>query len=120
MWVLGDDGDKIPDKPPAFTRPQHILGEINVPPPFKWIVVGGGFAADDKLKQAATINKLKKGENVMMIWTRQSSLQVQYDTFCWSSDLKYEPTDEDYKNANDSLAVEDTGKLTIIWADLKR
>ena len=30
----------------------------------------------DKLKQAATINKLKKSENVMMTWIRQSSLQV--------------------------------------------
>jgi len=34
--------------------------------------------------------------------------------------LKYEPTDGDYENADDGLAIEDTGKLTIIWADLKR
>ena len=121
LWVLGDDGDKIPDKPPAFVRPTHILGEINVPPPFKWIMVGDGFAANEKDKDAATVNKLKKGENVMMIWTRQSSLQVQFDTFCWSSDLKYEPTDDDYKNAKDkTLAVEPARKLTTIWADLKR
>ena len=35
--------------------------------------------------------------------------------------LKYEPTDEDHKIAKDkTLAVEDTGKLAIIWVDLKR
>ena len=84
-------------------------------------MVGDGWAADDKLKQAATINQLKKGKNVMMIWTRQSNIDVQFDTFCWSSDLEYEPTDDDYKNAKEGiLAVEPAKKLTTIWADLKR
>jgi hypothetical protein len=51
----------------------------------------------------------------------RSRLQVQFNIFCWSSDLKYEPTDEDHKIAKDkTLAVEDTGKLAIIWVDLKR
>ena len=121
LWVLGDDGDEIPDKPPAFKRPDHILGEINVPSPFKWIMVGDGFGADDKAKDAATVNQLKNGENVMMIWTRQSSLQVQYDVFCWSSELKYEPTDDDYKNAKVSAktAVEASNKLSLTWGKLK-
>ena len=38
----------------------------------------------------------------MMIWTRQGSLYVQYDVFCWSSDLKYEPTNDDHRNADDA------------------
>jgi len=79
-------------------------------------MVGDGFSANEKDKDVATVNKLRKGENVMMIWTRQSSLQVQFDTFCWSSDLKYEPTDDEDK----TLAVEPARKLTTIWADLKR
>ena len=25
LWILGDDGPKIPDKEPAFVRPDHII-----------------------------------------------------------------------------------------------
>lgn len=51
----------------------------------------------------------------------RSRLQVQFNTFCWSSDLKYEPTDDDHKIAKDkTLAFEDTGKLAIIWVGLKK
>ena len=57
----------------------------------------------------------------MMIWTRHGSLQVQYDVFCWSSDLKYEPTNDDHRNADDAkLTVKAKEKITTIWADLKR
>ena len=31
LWVLGDDGDKIPKDPPAFVRPNHIIFEENIP-----------------------------------------------------------------------------------------
>ncbi len=56
----------------------------------------------------------------MMIWTRQSSNMVQYDVFCWSSDLEYEPTDEDYDNAEEaSLPVNTIGLLTTTWGHLK-
>ena len=49
----------------------------------------------------------------MMIWTRQSSLNVQYDVFCWSSDLDCQPTDDDYKKAKEkTMAVEPVTKLT--------
>ena len=121
LWVLGDDGDQIPIEPPIFVRPDHIIGEVTVPHPFKWIRIGDGTAADEKGKDAATVNTLKSGENVMMLWTRQGSLEVQYDVFCWSSDLKYEATDEDYKKAKDhQLAIESKTKLTVIWAKLRR
>ena len=114
LWVLGDDGDKIPKDEPAFVRPDHIIFEENVPE-WAWMRTG------DFGKDAGTINELQDGENVMMIWTRQSSNQVQYDVFCWSSDLDYEPTDEDYENADEkTLPVEPEGLLTTTWARLKQ
>ena len=114
LWVLGDDGDEIPKDKPAFVRPDHIIFEENVPA-WTWMRTGD-FGQD-----AGTINELQKGENVMIIWWRQSSLQVQYDVFCWSSDLEYEPTDEDYENAEEkTLSVEPDGLLTTTWGRLKR
>jgi hypothetical protein len=114
LWVLGDDGPKIPDKEPAFVRPDHIIFEENIPPPFTWKKTG------DFGKDGGTVNKLKKGENTMMIWTRQSSINVQYDVFCWSSDLEYQPTDDDYKKAKEkTMAVEPVAKLTTAWSTIK-
>ena len=115
LWVLGDDGSKISVKEPAFARPDHIIFEENIPPPFTWKKTG------DFGKDGGTVNKLKSGKNIMMIWTRQSSLEVQYDVFCWSSDIEYQPTDDDYKKAKEkTLAVEPTKKLTTILAGLKK
>ena len=114
LWVLGDDGDKIPDAEPAFVRPNHIIFEENIP---EWTWKKTGDFGQD----AGTINELQDGENVMMIWTRQSSLQVQYDVFCWSSDLEYQPTDEDYEKADEkTLPVHPDGLLTTTWARLKQ
>jgi hypothetical protein len=114
LWVLGDDGDKIPDAAPAFVRPNHIIFEENIP---EWTWKKTGDFGQD----AGTINKLQNGENVMMIWTRQSSLQVQYDVFCWSSDLEYQPTDEDYEKADEkTLPVHPDGLLTTTWSRLKQ
>ena len=114
LWVLGDDGDKIPKDPPVFVRPDHIIFEENIPE-WTWKKTG------DFGKDAGTINELQDGENVMMIWTRQSSLQVQYDVFCWSSDLEYQPTDEDYEKADEkTLPVHPEGLLTTTWARLKQ
>lgn len=114
LWVLGDDGDKIPDAEPVFVRPNHIIFEENIP---EWTWKKTGDFGQD----AGTINKLQNGENVMMIWTRQSSLQVQYDVFCWSSDLEYQPTDEDYEKADEkTLPVHPDGLLTTTWSRLKQ
>ena len=117
LWVLGDDGDKVTKdlkNPPNFVRPDHIIFEENVPE-WAWMRTG------DFGKDAGTINALQDGENVMMIWTRQSSNQVQYDVFCWSSDLEYEPTDEDYEKAEaKTLSVEPDGLLTTTWGRLKQ
>ena len=114
LWVLGDDGNVIPKDKPVFVRPDHIIFEENVPA-WTWMRTGD-FGQD-----AGTINELQDGENVMIIWWRQSSLQVQYDVFCWSSDLEYEPTDEDYQKAKEkTLSVEPDGLLTTTWGRLKR
>ena len=114
LWVLGDDGDEIPDKKPAFVRPNDIIFEENVPA-WTWMRTGD-FGQD-----AGTINQLQDDENVMIIWWRQSSIQVQYDVFCWSSDLEYEPTDEDYENAEEkTLSVEPDGLLTTTWGRIKQ
>ena len=114
LWVLGDDGDEIPTDAPAFVRPDHIIMEENAPE-WTWLRTG------DFGKDGGTVNKLQDGENVMMIWTRQSSNQVQLDVFCWSSDLDYEPTDEDYENAASGVTdVNPEGLLTTTWARLKQ
>jgi hypothetical protein len=113
LWVLGDDGDKIPEVKPAFVRPDHIIFENNNPV-WTW-VRDGDFGLD-----GGTINKLKNGENVMIIWYRGSDLEDQYDVFVWSSDLDYEPTDDDYKNAKvKKLAVQPEDKLATTWAQIK-
>ena len=114
LWVLGDDGDEIPkEKPGHFQKNVEIIFEENTP---EWAWVRTGiFGAD-----GGTVNKLQDGENVMIIYTRQSSNLVQYDVFLWSSDLEYEPTDEDYENAEvASLPVHPKGLLTTTWGDLK-
>ena len=113
LWVQGDDGDEIPKVAPAFVRPDDIIFEEDVPV-WTWMPTG------DFGKDGGTINTLQAGENIMMIWTRSSSLEVQYDVFCWSSDLEYQPTDEDYeKAANKTLSVHPKGRLTTTWGNLK-
>jgi hypothetical protein len=114
LWVLGADGDEIPEVAPAFVRPDHIIFENNAAT-WTW-VRDGDFGAD-----GGTVNELQDGENTMMIWTRGSSLQDQYDVFMWADDLEYVPTDDDYINADEksALDVQAEGKLTTTWADMK-
>ncbi len=114
LWVLGDDGDEIPkEKPGHFQKNVEIIFEENTP---EWAWVRTGiFGAD-----GGTVNKLRDGENVMIIYTRQSAILVEYDVFCWSSDLEYEATDEDYENATvKTLPVDPKGLLTTTWGNLK-
>lgn len=114
LWVLGDDGDEIPKVKPAFVRPDHIIFENNSPV-WTWRT-DGDFGLD-----GGTINELQDGENVMMIWTRGSNLTDQYDVFCWTSDLLYKPTDQDYIDAipKTALAVTPGEKLPILWGQIK-
>lgn len=114
LWVLGDDGDEIPEVKPALVRPTHIIFENNSPV-WTWRT-DGDFGQD-----GGTVNELQDGENVMMIWTRQSDLEVQYDVFMWADDLNYTPTDDDYINAAEktSLSVEIEGRLAATWGRLK-
>ena len=113
LWVLGDDGDKIPEVAPGFVRPDDIIFENNTPT-WTW-VRDGDFGAD-----GGTINKLQKGENVMMIWTRGSSLEDQYDVFMWADDLEYVPADDDYINAEVAkLPVMPKECLAVSWGQIK-
>ena len=112
LWVLGDDGDVIPQVKPAFVRPDHIIFENDSP---VWTWVTDGDFGDD----GGTVNELQDGENVMMIWTRGSNLTDQYDVFLWSSDLLYKPTDDDYINATDAIAVRPLGALPVLWSKIK-
>ncbi len=113
LWVLGDDGNTIPEAAPAFVRPDDIIFENNTPT-WTW-VRDGDFGAD-----GGTVNELQNGENVMMIWYRGSSLEDQYDVFMWADDLNYEPTDDDYINAEIyKMSVQPQGKLAMVWSRLK-
>jgi hypothetical protein len=115
LWVLGDDGNEIPKVEPAFVRPDDIIFENNTPD-WAW-VKDGDFGLD-----GGTVNELQDGENVMMIWTRGSNLTDQYDVFMWADDLNYQPTDEDYINAETKLGlfVDPDGNLAITWGEIKR
>ena len=117
LWVLGDDGDEIPEVDPGFfVRPDHIIFENNTPA-WAWVTDG------DFGKDGGTVNELQDGENVMMIWTRDSNLTVQYDVFLWTDDLLYQPTDDDYINATPMNAKEEAvsypGKLSTSWGKIK-
>lgn len=115
LWVLGDDGDEIPDVAPAFVRPDDIIFENNTPA-WDW-VTDGDFGAD-----GGTVNELQDGENVMMIWTRGSNMTDQYDVFMWTDDLLYDPTDDDYINAEEkkALSVQPNDSLTTSWGNIKQ
>jgi hypothetical protein len=114
LWVLGDDGNEIPDVKPAFVRPDDIIFENNTPD-WAW-VWDGDFGLD-----GGTVNELQDGENVMMIWYRGSNLTDQYDVFMWADDLLYRPTDDDYINAEakTSLSVHPIGNLATTWGKIR-
>ncbi len=114
LWVLGADGDEIPkQKPGHFLKDVDIIFEENTPT-WDWVRTGI-FGAD-----GGTVNELQEGENVMIIYYRQSSNLLEYDVFCWSSDLDYDATDEDYENAKvGTLPVNPKGLLTTTWGNLK-
>ena len=114
LWVLGDDGNEIPEVAPAFIRPDDIIFE-NDTPDWAW-VKDGDFGLD-----GGTINKLQDGENVMMIWYRGSDLTDQYDVFMWADDPLYQPTDDDYIKAENkkSLFIHPAGNLATTWGKIK-
>ena len=114
LWVLGDDGDEIPKVKPAFVRPDDIIFE-NDTPEWAW-VWDGDFGLD-----GGTVNELRDGENVMMIWYRGSNLTDQYDVFMWADDPLYRPTDDDYINADvkTTLSVHSVGSLATTWGEIR-
>lgn len=111
LWVLGDDGKEIPNVAPAFDQGDDRVFEANVGPPWGWD--GGTREGHNK--------QLKDGENVMMIWWRQSDTTDLWDVFMWTDSSGYRPTDDDYKNAKalKELSVESQEKLAISWGKVK-
>ncbi len=113
MWMLGDDGDEIPDATPTFDTDDDIIFEEDDP---VW-----GWRGDTFVGDGGHAKELQDGENTMMIWTRQSNLQNQYDVFMWTDDPNYKPIDEDYTNAipKAGLAVTSLEKLPTLWGKIK-
>ena len=112
--MLGDDGDEVLDVPASFVRPDHIIFEQNTPT-WAWRADGDGGA------DGGTVNELQDGENVMMMFTRQSDLEVRYDVFMWTDNLAYVATDDDHINAKQgSLSGDPADKVAATRADLKR
>lgn len=112
LWVLGDDGKEIPKVTPAFDLADDRIFEANIGPPWGWD--GGSREGHNK--------QLRDGENVMMIWWRQSDTTDLWDVFMWTDSSGYRPTDDDYKNAKvvKGEAVEAQGKLAVYWGKMKK
>jgi hypothetical protein len=112
LWVLGDDGDKIPTVTPAFDAGDDRVFE-GAPVTFVWDMRNG----------EGQVKELQDGENTMMVWWRESDSTRFLDILVWADDIAYHPTDEDYAKAKEIVigaAVEPAGKLTTTWADIKQ
>jgi hypothetical protein len=123
LWVVGVDGPKgeIPRVKPAeladagnaVAHAKNRIFEANAGPPWQW---DGGTREGHR-------HKLLDGENIMMIFWRQSNATDQWDVFMWTNTTAYRPTDDDYRNAKEGkqqLAVQPTGKTATAWGSLKQ
>lgn len=111
LWVLGDDGEEIPDAKPEFVKDDDRAFEEPTEPPWAWL----------SRQSEGETKELRDGENTMMIWFREGDIAALRDVFVWVDTLTYTPTDEDYINATEkSTAVEPGDKLPITWAELKK
>ncbi|MEK7397228.1 MAG: hypothetical protein AAB116_09850 [Candidatus Poribacteria bacterium] len=120
LWVIGDPNDSkdIPVGRPAkladaaANLETHRIFEVTAP---VWTWFGGSVEGHDK--------ELQDGENTMFIFRRQSDTTEFWDVYMWSSDLKYTPTDDDYKNAKPmkggKIAVSNLDKLSTVWGMIK-
>jgi len=119
LWVVGVDGKDIPKAKPkelqdagnAAAQAANRIFEADMPAPWKW---DGGTREGHR-------HKLLDGENIMMIWWRQSNSTDQWDVFMWANKSSYRPTDDDYRNAKAGrvLAVQPRDRLASAWAALK-
>jgi len=112
LWVLGDDGDEIPDKKPVFDKGDDRAFDVDTGPPWGWVMRGEG-----------EVKELQDGENTMMFWFREGDITAIRDVFVWCDNPAYTPIDEDYMNAKEIRLkpelVEPAGKLTRTWGAIK-
>jgi hypothetical protein len=113
LWVMGDDGDEIPDVKPAFVVDDDRIFDMDTGPPWAWA----------KGNREGEIKQLQDGENTMMIWYRQGDRTALRDVFVWTDNAAYVPKDDDYMNADEIRlkpeAAEPAGKLAATWGALK-
>ncbi|MBM3216909.1 hypothetical protein FJZ36_18600 [Candidatus Poribacteria bacterium] len=114
LWIKGEQGNTVPTT--TFDAPdtaKHRVFEQDVPPPWAWM---GG-----KAKGEGHVRPLLDGDNVMVVFWRQSDNTDQFDTFMWADKEGYTPTDADYKAAKEvsATAVDPRGRAATAWALLK-
>jgi hypothetical protein len=111
LWVLGDDGKEIPKAKPAFEVADDRVFEAD-PATLSWA----------SRKTEGDVKELQNGENVMMVWWRETDMTRFLDILVWVDDIAYTPNDDDYKNAKKLVAgaaAEAQGKLPLTWGRLK-
>ena len=111
LWVLGDDGDEVPQAVPVCTDADDRVFESVVGPPWGWA----------SRKTEGDVKKLKDGMNTMAIFYREGDSTNIRDTLMWADSTSYKPTDADYIKAEEisNLSVAPKGKLTTTWGMLK-
>ena len=99
LLVEGDPGDaEIPTGPSypggneagPFLNSDDRVFEENTGPPWGW-----GLSNHEE----GHTKELQNGENTMYIFDRSGNNTVFWDTFMWTDDPDYVPTDADYENA---------------------
>ncbi|MFC1716046.1 hypothetical protein ACFL6S_20415 [Candidatus Poribacteria bacterium] len=111
LWMLGDDGDKIPDVKPVFDKGDDRIFDANLGPPWSWMS-----------RTEGEMKELQDGENAMMVWHREGDTTVMWDVLLWSDNPAYSPTDDDYRNAEEialNISVEPAGKAAVTWGAIK-
>jgi hypothetical protein len=113
LWIRGEQGNTVPTK--RFDNPENGKHRIFEETVAAWGWIGG------KPKGEGHVRPLTDGENVMVIFWRQSDNTDEFDVLMWADKEDYKPTDDDYKNAKlaGAAAVDPYGKAAIRWAEMK-
>ena len=125
LVVEGSDDEKIaaalalgvpyPGRPGPFVDGEDRIFEQSQGPPWTWGV---------NPSAQGHIQVLKDGMNAMYIFGRQGTIDIYWDTFCWTDGAEYVPTDEDYIAATvvempPPSAVQPADKLASTWGSMK-
>lgn len=112
LWVLDDDGKEIPDAKPVFDKADDRVFDADIGPPWTWIA-----------RHEGECKQLQNGENTTMFWYREGNTTALWDVLVWCDTEAYNPTDEDYRNAEEIRIkpewVAPVGKLTTTWGSIR-